>query len=333
MLTFFCITAAGNVYSQSDSCAVYLKSGNKSYEERYYDTAIEYLTKALDECSLNKEEKIQANKILALSYIGIDDLENAEDRASRIMRIDPTYEPDKFSDDPEYVALFSNFVYTPVQRFGLSAGINRPFTNVSNTYSIYHGQDASDYSEYKEESGFQIAGNYEIRVMKKLWLNAGVQFRVTNYTHLIKEVENTTIDYSENMQYFDIPLSVKYYFLQRRMQPYVSAGACYSLLTSAVSTSSRDKINDIVDRLEYRNTSMAGFFGSAGFIYKLKSFYGFVDVKYCVYPDNVNKEGTRYADEVNVFKYYYIDDDFTMDNLQINAGILFNLVYRNKKEK
>jgi hypothetical protein len=34
-----------------------------------------------------------------------------------------------------------------------------------------------------------------------------------------------------------------------------------------------------------------------------------------------------------VFKYYYLDNDFAMNNLQIDLGITYNLVYKNTLTK
>lgn len=333
-VVFLLMVSPGSASAQKDSCAYYLKSANKNYEGRYYDAAIEEIQLALGECSLNKEDKVKAHKILALSYLGIDDIEAASEEARRIMKIDPEYEPDKFEDDPDYTALFEKFVSTPVLRFGINAGINRPGINVSKHYSIYHGPDASDFSSYDEEIGFQLGFSAEYLLFKDLWLNSGVQFRTTNYSHIISEVEGSTVDYQEKLSYFELPVSVKYTFLKGDLRPYVCAGGYVSFLTNAISTSRREEINDIVDRIDYRNTFFAGFGGGAGLNYTTrKGMNLFLDVRYTIYPEQLNKEGTRYADEVNVYQYYYIDDDFTMDILQVNAGILFNLIYRNKELK
>jgi tetratricopeptide (TPR) repeat protein len=319
--------------SQADSCAYYLKDANKNYEGRYYDAAIEEINKALSKCSLNKEDKVKAHKILALSYLGIDDLEAASDEARRIMKIDPAYEPDKFEDDPDYTALFEKFVSTPVLRLGVNAGVNKPGISVSEYYSIYHGPDAADFSEYDEEIGFQLGLTAEYLVFKNLWINSGMQFRTTNYSHFLYEIEGNKVDYQEKLSYFELPIAVKYTFLKGDLRPYVTVGGYVTYLTNAISTSQRADIDDIVDRIDYRNTFYAGFGGGAGVTYHRKGFDLFLDVRYTTYPEQVNKDGTRYADEVNVYQYYYIDNDFSMDILQVNAGIMFNLIYRNRELK
>lgn len=101
-------------------------------------------------------------------------------------------------------------------------------------------------------------------------------------------------------------------------------------MTNALSTSERDEQKDLVNRTDYRNTYMTGLFGGAGVAYHMKGISVFASFRYNYFGDNVNKEGTRYADQTNVFKYYYIDDDFRMDNWQFNVGVNYTISYKNQ---
>jgi hypothetical protein len=121
--------------------------------------------------------------------------------------------------------------------------------------------------------------------------------------------------------------------MDKTLAPYIEAGATFSFMTSALSTTERDDQKDIVNRTDYRNTYMTGFFGGAGVAYRMKGISVFAAFRYNYYGDNVNEEGTRYADLTNVFKYYYIDDDFRMDNWQINLGITYTISYKNQVVK
>ena len=322
-----------NAAAQTDSCITYLKNANSSYDQRDFDGTIKLLQTALDKCNLDKSDKIQAHKLLALSYLGIDNLEAADKEAEAIIKINPNYAPDKFKDDPKYSALFEKFKPVPVFRIGASAGFNRSVIDVVKTYSIVHDDDATGLATYNSKTGFQLGLQAEYRVLKSLWVELGGQFRQTSYEHILDSIEGTTVNYSEKLSYVDVPLSVKYYLLNKNFQPYIEAGATFSFMTNAISTTTRDDQKDIVNRTDYRNTYMTGFFGGAGLAYKMKAVNLFADFRYTYYADNVNKDGTRYDDLTNVFKYYYIDDDFRMDNWQINLGVNYTLSYRNQKVK
>ena len=46
-------------------------------------------------------------------------------------------------------------------------------------------------------------------------------------------------------------------------------------------------------------------------------------------PSNLNKESTRYDNLDMVFKYYYLDNDFSMNNMVFNVGFTYALSYKN----
>lgn len=330
-LAGFCTLQAN---AQTDSCAIKLKNANTGYDQGDYDGTIKLLQSALQECRLDKNEKIQANKLLIMSYLKVDNLEAADNTAADIMKIDPYYKPDKFKDDPKLSALFDKYQPIPSFRIGFSAGINGTSIDVENTYSIVHDDEASaDLASYDSKTGFQLGLAGEYRVFKNLWVQLEGQFRQSSYEHVLDSVEGTTINYSEKLSYFDIPLSVKYYIMDKTFAPYVEAGATFSFMTNALSTTERDDQKDIVNRTDYRNTYMTGFFGGAGVAYRMKGVSVFAAFRYTYFGDNVNKEGTRYDDLTNVFKYYYIDDDFCMDNWQISVGVNYTISYKNQKIK
>lgn len=335
LLIAFAITAFSmqNASAQTDSCSIKLKNASTGYDQGDYDGSIKLLQSALATCKLDKNEKIQANKLLIMDYLKVDNLEEADKTAATIMKIDPYYKPDKFKDDPKLSALFEKYQPTPVFRVGVSAGYNQSVIQVENSYSIVHNDTVSGLSSYNNKGGFQLGLQAEYRIINKLWIELGGQFRQTNYEHILDSVEGTTVNYSEELSYFDLPLSVKYYIMDKTFCPYVEAGATFSFMTKALSTTTRDDQKDIVNRTDYRNTYMTGFFGGAGLAYKMKGVQLFAAFRYTYYADNVNKEGTRYDDNVNVFKYYYIDDDFRMDNWQINVGVNYTLSYKNQKVK
>ena len=152
--------------AQTDSCAIKLKNANMSFEQGDYDGTISLLKWALSECNLDKSEKIEANKLLILSYFKVDNLEAADKTAADIMKIDPYYKPDKFKDDSKLSALFDKYQPVPVLRIGFMAGFNRTSIAVDNYYSIVHN-DAEKFSEYNSKTGFQLGITAEYRLYKK----------------------------------------------------------------------------------------------------------------------------------------------------------------------
>ena len=211
-----------NLNAQTDSCIVNLKTANLNFEQRDFDGTIKLLQKTLNECSFDKEDKIQSHKLLALSYLAIDNLEAADKEAEAIIKIDPNYTPDKFKDDSKLIALFEKYKPIPVFRVGISAGINRTMIDVVNTHSIIHDDDAENLGTYNGKTGFQLGMSAEYRAYKNLWVQLEGQFRQSNYEHILNNIENTTVNYSEKLSYLDIPLSGKYYFLEGALRKFVT---------------------------------------------------------------------------------------------------------------
>jgi opacity protein-like surface antigen len=331
-IAVFAITIQ-NATSQTDSCIIKLKNANTGFEQGDYDGTIKLLRSTLSECNLDKSDKIQANKLLIMSYLKVDNLEEADKTAAEIMKIDPYFKPDKFKDDPKLSTLFEKYKPTPMFKIGISGGINFSKTDAVKTFSIVHADDATGLAKYNNKLGFQLGASAEYRAYKDLWVELGFQYRQSKYEHILDSVESTTINYSEKLSCFDVPLSAKYYFLNGSIHPFVEGGVDFSFLSSAISTTTRDDLKDLVDRADSRNKFMAGYFGGAGVVYTIKGLQLFADLRYIYFPDNINKEGTRYSDPVNVFKYYYIDDDFRMDNFQVNVGVSYVLSYKNAIEK
>lgn len=335
VVTMLAVFASGTrrALAQTDSCIAKLKNASTGFDQGDYDGSIKLLRSALDECRLDKAEKISAYKLLILSYLKIDNLEEADRGAAAIMKIDPYFKPDKFKDDPKLSGLFEKYQPVPVLRIGFAAGINQPLIDVGKTYSIVHDDNADNLGEYAGKIGFQLGLAAEYRAYQNLWIQLEGQFRQTSYEHTLFDVENTTINYSEKLSFFDVPVSLKYTVNYKSFAPYLEAGASFSFLSASLGTTTRDDQKDIVNRVDYRNNFLVGYFGGVGVAYKIKAISVFAAFRYNYFADNVNKEGTRYADQVNVFKYYYIDDDFRMDNWQINAGVNYSIMYRNKKVK
>ena len=325
------ITAIQNAVAQTDSCNSYLKTAAANYEQRDFDGAIKLLQTAVSTCDLDNDDELQAHKLLALSYLAIDNLEAADKEAETIIQKNPNYAPDRFKDDPKYSALFEKFESVPVLSIGITAGLNRSFIHIANMYSIVHDDHAENLGEYNSKTGFQLGATVKYNVYKDFGLELGGVFRQSEYEHVLFNVENTNVNFSEVLNYIDVPVSVNYSLMNGQVSPYVEAGAAFSFLTNALSTSTRDNNKDLVSRTDYRNKFAVGYFGGAGVEYKIKSFHVFANVRYTFVDKYINKAGTRYSDEVNVFKYYYIDDDFSMNGLQIRLGVSYNVTYKSQK--
>lgn len=317
-----------SAFAQTDPCISNLRDADQRYEEGWFDESIQLLKSTLKDCKLSKDDQFVAYRMLVLAYLDTDQLEEAENSAAEIMRIQPNYETDKLRDRSDYISVFSKFKATPVFMLGFQSGVNWGQLKASESYSIV-SDNGSNQENYDPQAGFQIGLNAEYRIYKSFWVNMGLQFRKSTYTNTLFNVGGTTINYLEDLNYFDVPLGLKYSPLSSRLKPYAEVGGQLSILNSAFGELSRDNVKDIVDRKIQREEFSLGYFIGIGAQYSIKSFYLQAGIKQIILPSNLNKEGTRYENISSVFKYYYLDNDFTMNLFQVNLSIYYTLHYKN----
>lgn len=338
ILLLYVVTAlmASQLFAQSDPCVNGLRDANQLTEKGKYDEAIVLLKSILKSCDQGKNDKIQSNKLLIINYLAIDNLEEAENVANTILKIDPNFECDKLRDEPEIIALFQKYKPAIVMKGIVLTGLNFSRASASETFSIVANNNSSDLDNYESVAGFQIALGLEYKLFKSLWIQPSFMFRNAGYSIDIPNVQGRTIRYKETINYFDFPVVAKYYLLKSNFKPFLQAGANFSFINSALGELSRDEESDIINRKPQRNDFQLGYIAGAGFAYEFKEWSIQAGVNYLWNPLNLNKEGTRYDNSDAVFKYYYLDNDFVLNNVNVYVGLSYALAYRNvlsKKEK
>lgn len=317
------------VNGQIDPCITKLQSADQKYEAGLFDEAILILKDVLANCNLSKNDKFTAHRILLLANLDIDELENAENSANTIMKLNPNYEPDKLRERADYIAIFSKYKPTPIFNIGIQFGLNSNQINTIKTYSILYDNDAEELANYESQLGFQVGLNAQYKMYKSFWIELGGQFRSSTYLNTLFNIENTTINYSETLNYLDFPLSGKYYFLSSKFRPFISLGIQASFLNSALGELSREEFSDIVNRKIQRNQFNLGYFGGLGLSYTSKSLNYQLGARYVAFPGQLNKSGTRYENISTVFKYYYIDNDFGMNLFEVFLSVGYSIKYKN----
>lgn len=316
-------------YGQIDSCITKLQTADQKFNDGFFDDAILILNGVIGNCNLSKADEITSRKLLILAYLDIDELEQAEESASKIMKLNPNYLPDKLRDRADYISIFSKYKPTPVFSLGAHVGTNSSQLTTIKTYSILYDNDTPGLANYQSQLGFQVGVNAQQRVYKSFWIELGAQFRSSTYLNTLFYIENSTVNYSEKISYFDFPIQAKYYFLTNRFKPFVYGGLQASVLNSALGELTRDEFIDIVNRKVQRNSFSVGYFGGFGISYMFKSLNFELGSRYVYYPDQLNKAGTRYENLSSVFKYYYIDNDFRMDLFELVFSVKYSIKYKN----
>jgi len=85
-----------------DACEKQLSDAEQKYYSGRFDEAIETATRCLSSSSITEAEKLRAYKLIGLSYIAKDYLEQARSAVQKLLELVPTYEPDPDQDPPPF---------------------------------------------------------------------------------------------------------------------------------------------------------------------------------------------------------------------------------------
>jgi hypothetical protein len=240
---------------------------------------------------------------------------------------------------------------------GLKGGLNFSIVSPINRFSVLQGMDGSamgekDYTPFFRNTGYQygFVGLYKFKDKFSLSLEPSLSdyrygYRIENSWYETSNPGNridNSIEVTNHLKYFEIPLVLRYEYKTGNFRPYLSAGFMYGMLTGAPATFTStitQLMNDVEIPLE--NTTSAGditgnyihtrlvVFPGAGFFYDLPFLTFFFEADLFFGLNNVVNESARYSNQQVVGSTYVVPDNIRFDNLVFNIGMLFNI---NQKE-
>ena len=326
-------------HAQKD-CALTLKEAQKSYE----DGLLEKIPNMLKPCiksGFSKEDKLQALRLIILTNLFEDDALQADEHMEKLLKIEPEYIVNEAVDPIEFINLLNSFQTNPIYTFGITGGLN--FSQIR-VYETFGTSDIVNSPGLYSSGGVGYQVNVTIgrHIISGLSINldiffSGKKFEYTNTA----DAQYYSLSVKENQTWMGFPLTLTYDFLQsKKISPYKQIGAAYSLLLSAKSAvirtyddnSSADVTGADVNVKPLRNSGNFWLSGGLGVKYRVKKGMFLVNFTYLRGMQNMVDKAERYSNEELVYKYYHIDDDFTMDNYMISVGFLYS-IYQPKKLK
>jgi len=318
-------------FSQQEDCIFKLQEAEKLYTQGL----IEEIPQLLEPCikkGLSKEDKLQAFKLVILSYLFDDNQQEAEREILNYIKQYPEYEIIP-TDATEFVYLFESYNPVPVYSFGGSFGSN---TSLMSLLEPFDTENLDDYTGDYTPSGMGLQGGLFIdRYLHKNWRLSVELFYSQNkfkYNDLLYGFAQ--INYIETHTAIHLPLTVTYSFkTEKKWNPYLRAGFGTSLLLDAKSTMTRDYVEtgslqfakikgsdiDIKNNTESLHywTILGG-----GVKYKIPHSYLFFDVRFNYGLNNSIKTENRFDENEQelIFKYFFEHDDFKLNNLSFSLG-------------
>lgn len=293
---------------------------------------------------MNKQDKVEAYKILCLSYIYLEEPEKADEAMLNILRTDPYFEINEAVDPAEFVALYRTFRTRPVYRIGAKLGVNASRPNVVESTSAV---DLAEGSAYKFLVGFQFGATADLPINSKLTLHGDLLFQQKKF-QLNLEVERGENEIGENLTnsfegtesqtWLSLPITVEYRVLEKNLNPYVSAGVSVDYLLSANINSQRARENETsIEEKTYdfkpqrKNINLSAV-AAAGVKLRMAGGYFVAEARFIYGLTQVSSQETAFKNTQYALEQGYADSVYKLTSVVVTVSYIQN-IFNPKKIK
>jgi hypothetical protein len=295
----------------------------------------------LKECitsGFDKDQKIEAYRILALTYLNINQQDRARESLISLLKLKPDYQIIE-ADPRELRFLYATINTNPEYYVGVQTGLTGTFVNLLSNYSNSSiPETGAQNNNYKLGMGYTIGGQFMKPILPFLLAKAKVNFihsvyRYQGEIHTMTEADPTSQNVSlrEVNDYLQIGLDGRFLMDNYRYKPFFEAGFFGSYLANAafrdhIKENTRqlaeDETTDRIDILDNRARFQYGINFSVGTMLKLGLYEGeiMIGANYTlrapVQYDNINDRLTSPPSLDG-----YVDNDYQPVLIYISIGL------------
>jgi len=176
------LALAGNYFqseAQTSSCAQTLRLARSTYEQGRLHELESILSSCLTS-GFTTEEKVEAYKLLTLTYIYLEEPQQANEAMRKVLETDHFFQINPEIDPAEFVALYNTFRTEPVYSLGLKFGPSLVVPSVFRNY--YVASDAAGSGEYSPGIGIQAGAVFEMKIYKKFSIAPELMFATRQFS-------------------------------------------------------------------------------------------------------------------------------------------------------
>jgi hypothetical protein len=304
---------------------------------------IEQIPSLLDSCiklGFNKNQKIQAYRLLIQTYLFDSNLSMADSIMLKLLNQNPDYKIVQ-TDPVEFAELYNAFKVKYNWAIGITIGTNISEVMVNETYSLFNANKLnSTFSP--DGTGFE-AGIYVNKYLKNnLWISVAANYCALKYmSYEINSYNTEHVTFKENSQWLSIPVTYNQSFLSAKIKPFIQLGGEFNYLSSVncdiqrvsfTNNTPTTIINGSSINLDgYRNKLNLSVLGGIGAVLNTKAglFQVIAGFKYFLLPYINGNE--RYANNNLIYYYQHIDDNLKINNIYFSLGYS-HLFYKIRKK-
>ncbi len=332
VLPFFLVAIFCHQFSAraQSTCAQTLRLAQSVYEQG----RLQELPSLLESClrtGFTDQEKVNAHKLLALTYIYLEEPAKADEQMLFLLQTNNEFRPNDAVDPAEFVALYNTFRTWPVYRLGLKAG-----TIITQPSVISADYVNSGSTEYKYGFGFTVAVAGEIPLkglLKKFVLNPELSFqnRTFNGSNSKGDTVRTTST-TETQNWISVPISLQHDVFSKgeTFKVFAAAGVApeFLMTVNKKMLSERTGFSPVEERQlsvdDARNKFNVGLLASAGIKKKISKGYLIIELRYQynILP-SLDSEDV-YAHPESIIDYKSVDGVYRLNTLSFSVGYVLN---------
>lgn len=183
-------------YSQATSCAQTLRLARSTYEQG----RLHELESILNPClasGFTTEEKVEAYKLLTLTYIYLEEPKKADEAMAKVLETDHFFVINPEIDPAEFVALYNTFRTDPVYSLGVKFGPSLVLPSVVSDY--YTASDAAGTGKYVPGIGIQAGATFEMKIFDKISIAPELIFATRQYSEESQLFTNDSTQSTEGL--------------------------------------------------------------------------------------------------------------------------------------
>jgi hypothetical protein len=311
---------------EEGSCAENLKTAQTLFERGQVEKVPAILYRCM-KSDFKREEQLAAYKLIIQSYLLEDQIEQADSAMLSFLKGYPEYQLSQ-TDHQSFVSLYNSFRVRSLAQVAIHIGTNIPFLTNIKIHTISPEPTKSFYSS--EALNLFTSVEVKVPINSKFEANIEAGFLQSKFRNTEKFLGYVT-EYTESMQRLEIPLTVTWNFAQpwKKLTAFTRAGAgpVFNLASTATTNSTgTDDNNHVVisgadlDRTGSRIFTDLFLQAGAGIKYKIPG--GFISLE--VRSDFGMRDQVLHKRDDSTLeladRYLYSDDEFNINNLNINIG-------------
>lgn len=327
-----------DLFSQED-CSSKIQEAQKLYDLGMIEEIPQMLAPCMEE-GFARNQKIEAYKLIILAYLFDDNQFEAEKTMVEFLKKYPEYEI--MPNDPiEFVYLFESYRTTSVFSFGINAGFSLTDPRIMEPFTVFDLSNTSTDNTMKP--GFNMGIGLGRYISRKMILNLEFNFAANNYgfydeTKIPENDALNSVTYTERLYKLELPVSLAYEFTIKKIHYFIRGGFSVGKITGITGHASRKFADEITVSSENRDIShyrqdflYSGIIG-AGVRYKVPRGVLTFDLRANIGLNNIVRPERRYENQEFLTKYYYLDDNFSLNTFSFSVSYYFSF-YKPKKQR